>query len=839
LKESEALSFLFLEHPPKKKKRTSLRGNFQKSEKGVRVGFGRNMSILLIVPSPAVFNYVIARVLPAPTPQTRDMGQSSRISASEDESTKIFKVRAGPIDGMYPSNGRVKTCQLEAHILKGRDASLRVLVYNNQSGPGDAWAMEGTAAAGVFTSLNPLIDAIKTCLESPQGNGRVEEEDEGARNRRLIRESQDDQERQLQNLFPVVVQQPGPNPAEPRLGPDQQRRYESLMAGIREEDAGGFYREIERRLQQDREQHIPRRIIMGLPHIETLQRIFICEAIVAASLFPRQILHRASISPGITSDDYIWCCVPRPGSNGTMTEVAGFVQEWVEFNGEEAYGVVYTSAFGRDSVHGRTNIYTTMERMETRLLELIGQRGWVDREPRAEEVRRLAPAPPPPTFHSDRIDLSTYDPDDRIAIEALLDQDRRDGVLPPIRPAHIPSPPTSDVGGARDRFRQWAASQGLVGGTVPDVIQGLIGNTLPDVTQGRLGTFEEFERRSEQMRSSELARRENALAQSIDRSARIREMRAHRGTPARFDSGREDDDERPRFSRPPPLPFFQTHARPRPEPIQYHLGGGEPTRIPPPPPADPDEGWVAAGGVGVGGSLPVGPNVAVFGGRQGLVVGARPNNRLRDQVAARANARTARQIVDQATADVKKQIEPRLKKDDDIDAAALTADDNACVVCTSSHVTTMLFPCLHYQFCSGCISVWKVQKDIFLKPPSSRLTKSFFTLWGGKDEQKHEACPICRTKIEMVFQPKGKISVGDLRARSRAVSVSSAPISDGVIDLTDGGGGGGVPVATASAAPPVARPDPVDEKKDEDAEKESAPKKARTSKRKPAPKKKK
>lgn len=106
------------------------------------------------------------------------------------------------------------------------------------------------------------------------------------------------------------------------------------------------------------------------------------------------------------------------------------------------------------------------------------------------------------------------------------------------------------------------------------------------------------------------------------------------------------------------------------------------------------------------------PDIFAFGRRQGLVVGTRPNNRLRDQVAARANARTARQIVEQATADVKKQIEPRLKKNDDIDAAALTAEDNSCVICTSSHVTTMLFPCLHYQFCSGCITVWKV-KTIF------------------------------------------------------------------------------------------------------------------------------
>lgn len=139
-----------------------------------------------------------------------------------------------------------------------------------------------------------------------------------------------------------------------------------------------------------------------------------------------------------------------------------------------------------------------------------------------------------------------------------------------------------------------------------------------------------------------------------------------------------------------------------------------------------------------GGGIPSGPRLVPE--RQGIAAGRPQNSRLRERVDAAASARAARQLVE--APDVQRMIAPRLQKSNDKDAMPLTVDDNTCTVCMESHITTMLFPCLHYVFCAGCIEAWK--------------------------DNGHTECPLCRIKIELVLQPRGKVSLEELAARSSA-----------------------------------------------------------------------
>lgn len=67
------------------------------------------------------------------------------------------------------------------------------------------------------------------------------------------------------------------------------------------------------------------------------------------------------------------------------------------------------------------------------------------------------------------------------------------------------------------------------------------------------------------------------------------------------------------------------------------------------------------------------------------------------------------------------------KEDPGIEPMATTADDNTCMVCMSTHVTTLLLPCLHMMYCHKCILEWQKTSD---------------------------KCPSCNAKIESVVQPR-------------------------------------------------------------------------------------
>jgi len=101
-------------------------------------------------------------------------------------------------------------------------------------------------------------------------------------------------------------------------------------------------------------------------------------------------------------------------------------------------------------------------------------------------------------------------------------------------------------------------------------------------------------------------------------------------------------------------------------------------------------------------------------------------------------ARTAvrRSEVDDAFKDAMKQRE----EDKEIEAMCVPADHNTCTICMTSHVTSMLLPCLHFQFCHDCITEW------LKKTPS---------------------CPICKRQDSTVVQPRTKFNVQEEHRRRK------------------------------------------------------------------------
>ena len=105
------------------------------------------------------------------------------------------------------------------------------------------------------------------------------------------------------------------------------------------------------------------------------------------------------------------------------------------------------------------------------------------------------------------------------------------------------------------------------------------------------------------------------------------------------------------------------------------------------------------------------------------------NARARQQLTERRAMRQIREVVKKP--EVKELLKER-PEDTDIEAIPTSAEDNTCIVCGTSHVTSMIFPCLHYQFCLQCINMWKV---------------------------KSNTCPICRMEIGSIVQPRGKNNI--------------------------------------------------------------------------------
>lgn len=395
---------------------------------------------------------------------------------------------------------------------------------------------------------------------------------------------------------------------------------------------------------------------------------------------------RIAINPGITCDDYIWCVCPTEQRH--KQEAFNRVRRWIAQNGEHAFCIVHDPAErDQDMADGQIRVYCSLldaamdacvrlglsgeatsrvvtgverdlERRQVRPPQPQPQPNDAQRNPPwrnvADFVRQHAAQfepPPPPPFQEEEeeeeergVDLSGYDPDDRVAIEAILQQNARDGV--------------------------------------------------PMVINFNFGGQQEVQRDPAQ------------VARELVFDARFRADQAIRNA---YDARRLGNAIRP--------------------PAQARPANMEQVRLsPPPPPPAPAPAPSAAAPAPV--SIPA-----------GRVVGRQQNTRLRERVNARAAAARALEVVNNS-ADAKKLVQPRLEKSNDVTAVATTADENTCIICVDSHITTMLFPCLHYQFCSGCITAWK--------------------------DNHNEDCPVCRAKIELVLQPRGKLTLDDLRARSDA-----------------------------------------------------------------------
>lgn len=466
--------------------------------------------------------------------------------------------------------------------------------------------------------------------------------------------------------------------------------------------------------------------------------------------------YRIRIDPGITTDDYIWCVCPN--DLRFIAEAEQRILRWVARNGDEAFGIIHSPGMPREVLEGNTLKCLTVESVETQVKRLLRMIPGPDANPpvqilfdgrpvqqqqpgqlqfrnvirpdgpvaRAREddggffqhlqnvfnhMEFQMPPPPfvPPGFVGPEVvDLSAYDPDDRVAIEAVLEQNVREGLVR-LQQQNVFIIPEND----NDE-----------GGPEPMVI------------------------------NQEQRARERALDARLAQDAAIRNAyeARRRGVPL-FDPAPHQ-----------PRRIHRPVERVVPaERVYYHLGGDAPVRlepapiqVPPRPQPRPQEGGGDIEIIGQGVHRDIGDDAM-----QGRLVGQPRNNQLRDRIHARNNARAAQQLVNADPA-VKKMVAPRMEKSDDVDAVAMTAEDNTCTVCLQSHVTTMLFPCLHYLFCAGCVGVWQS---------------------GGNKE-----CPICRTEIKMVLQPRGKVSIDELRARSAVPVADEAPVA-------------AVAVAVAEAAP--------------------------------------
>jgi hypothetical protein len=73
-------------------------------------------------------------------------------------------------------------------------------------------------------------------------------------------------------------------------------------------------------------------------------------------------------------------------------------------------------------------------------------------------------------------------------------------------------------------------------------------------------------------------------------------------------------------------------------------------------------------------------------------------------------------------------------EDRDIPAMTMLREHNTCTICTTSHITTLVLPCAHYQFCRSCIELWK---------------------------QKSGTCPSCRNNIDLLVDPKNNVNLRD------------------------------------------------------------------------------
>jgi hypothetical protein len=389
---------------------------------------------------------------------------------------------------------------------------------------------------------------------------------------------------------------------------------------------------------------------------------------------------RIAINPGITCDDYIWCVCPTEQRH--KQEAFDRARRWIAHNGEHAFCIVHDPAErDQDMADGQIRVYRSLldaamdvcvrlglsgeatSRVATGVERDLERRQARPPQPQSNDAQRNPPwrnlvdfvgqhaarfepppPPPPPPFQEEEeagVDLSGYDPDDRVAIEAILQQNARDGV--------------------------------------------------PMVINFNFGGQQEVQRDPAQ------------VARELVFDARFRADQAIRNA---YDARRLGNAIRP--------------------PAQARPANMEQVRLAPPPPPPP----APAPAPSVAAAAPA-----------GRVVGRQQNTRLRERVNARAAAARALEVVNNS-ADAKKLVQPRLEKSNDVTAVATTADENTCIICVDSHITTMLFPCLHYQFCSGCITAWK--------------------------DNHNEDCPVCRAKIELVLQPRGKLTLDDLRARSDA-----------------------------------------------------------------------
>lgn len=474
----------------------------------------------------------------------------------------------------------------------------------------------------------------------------------------------------------ILSRLPEPEPAPIHVQPHPQPIYEEQPVFLNEERPAGEFR--------------PRLMLLLASHlafVTLLSRIFPGHRnlIETASRDNACTLYRVRVDPAITSDDYIWCVCPVQADN--TEDARARVFRWVTRNPDESFGIILDDTIRGETLEGsllKCRTLPSVEMQVKRLLRMIPppadirERGLSFLERAAEEFGQLGfiPQEQPQPQQQQRpdeddapvVDLSGYDPDDRVAIEAILEQNRREGL---------------------------------------DVIHG------------------QFQRPVYLLRED--------IDVDADGPQRLRE-RAFDARLAQDDAIRRAYDAR----RLNPAPVQEARVQ-QPGPSRlvvqdrpvYNIVRRNPVRVipevPPPPPQAQQQQQPARNG----------GDAAL----EGRVVGRQHNNQLRDRIQARANARAAQQIVNTDPA-VKKMVAPRMEKSDDVDAVAMTAEDNTCTVCLQSHITTMLFPCLHFVYCAGCIGAWKA---------------------GGND-----GCPICRTKIEMVLQPRGKVSIEELRARTAA-----------------------------------------------------------------------
>lgn len=554
----------------------------------------------------------------------------------------------------------------------------------------------------------------------------------------------------------ILSRLPEPEPAPIRVQPQPQPPiYEEPPVFLNEERPMGEFR--------------PRLMLLLASHlafVTLVSRIFPGHRnlIETASRDNACTMYRVRVDPGITSDDYIWCACPFQVDN--TEDARARVFRWVTRNPDESFGIILDDTIRGETLEGsllKCRTLSSVEMQVKRLLRMIPppadirERGLSFLERAAEAFAQLGfipqeqpqPQPQPQQQRPDEddapvVDLSGYDPDDRVAIEAILEQNRREG-LDVIhgqfqRPVYLLREDIDVDADGPQRLRERAFDARLV---QDDAIRRAY-------DARRLNPAPVQEARVQQPGPSRLVVQDRPVY-NIVRQNPVRvipEVPPPPPPPPARNGGDAALEGRVVGRRPPP-PVERVH---------YYIGGEEPVRLEPAPmPVLPrpqsqqpeGEGDIEIVGQGV--HRDIGDDAM-----QGRVVGRQHNNQLRDRIQARANARAAQQIVNADPA-VKKMVAPRMEKSDDVDAVAMTAEDNTCTVCLQSHITTMLFPCLHFVYCAGCIGVWKA---------------------GGND-----GCPICRTKIEMVLQPRGKVSIEELRART------ATPPSP--------------PVAVAMAEPPV------------------------------------